>query len=106
MTKNPRDERVWTNIEVQEDAQGYLAAQQRRREDAEAEVAKRREESDKARFIEEFVAEGGEPDDAAVMWRAVKNELAAEATRRAVDAGERAGEAAVEQARRRMRQVL
>jgi hypothetical protein len=27
MTKNPRDERVWTNFEVQEDAQGYLAAQ-------------------------------------------------------------------------------
>ena len=106
MTKNPRDERVWTNFEVQEDAQGYLAAQQARREDAEAEEAKRREDNDKARFIEEFVTEGGDPNDAAAMWRAVKNELAADAARRSVDAAQRAGEAAGEQARRRIRQEV
>jgi hypothetical protein len=103
MTKNPRDERVWTNIEVQEDSAGYLAAQQRRREDAEAEVAKRREENDKARFTEEFVAAGGDRDEAVRAWKAVRNEQATAAARQAEQAAELA---AREQTRLQIRRVL
>jgi hypothetical protein len=86
MTKNPRDERVWTNSEVQEDAQGYLAAQQARRENEEAEQAKRRERDDQDRFVEEFVAEGGERADAVKVWREIRNERAGEAARRTEEA--------------------
>jgi hypothetical protein len=28
MTKNPRDHREWTNVELEQDPQGYLAAQE------------------------------------------------------------------------------
>jgi hypothetical protein len=99
MTKNPRDERVWTNSEVQEDAQGYLAAQIKRRQDEEAEQQKRRDADDKARFVEEFIAEGGNQADAAAVWKEIRNE-------RATDAVRRAEEAAGEQARRRISQIL
>jgi hypothetical protein len=81
MTKNPRDERVWTNIEVQEDAQGYLAAQLRRRQDEERELQRRREADDRDRFTEAFVAEGGDPDDAKAVWKEIRNDRAAEAAR-------------------------
>ena len=32
MTKNPRDHREWTNLELEADPEGYLAAQQAFRE--------------------------------------------------------------------------
>jgi hypothetical protein len=50
-----------------------------RREELEAEKQAQRERDDEARFAEEFVAEGGEPEDAKVIWKEVKREQAANA---------------------------
>jgi hypothetical protein len=44
MTKDRHDHRSWTNKELEEDPQGYLAAQERYREDQAKAVAKRRED--------------------------------------------------------------
>jgi hypothetical protein len=93
MTKNPRDHREWSNEDIQEDAEGYLAAQQVYREEAEAREDRRREEDDKARFTEEFTTAGGDRADAAAEWRKMRNE-------RALEVARRADEAAVEQTRR------
>jgi len=103
MTKNPRDERVWTNIEVQEDAQGYLAAQKRRWQDEEAEQIKRREEDNKARFTEEFVTAGGDPDEAILVWKTLRNEQASDAAWRAEEAAE---QSALRQTHLRIKQML
>lgn len=46
MTRTPRDHREWTNYEVEEDAQGYLAAQRVYNEHVEGETNRRREEDD------------------------------------------------------------
>jgi hypothetical protein len=81
MTKNPHDHREWTNEDIQEDAEGYLAAQQTYREEAEALEAKWREEDDRARFTEQFVAAGGNRADAAAEWRRMRNERATEVGR-------------------------
>ena len=40
MTKHPRDERRWTNREIEGDAAGYRRAQEARREDEAAERAR------------------------------------------------------------------
>jgi ATPase subunit of ABC transporter with duplicated ATPase domains len=58
----------------------YLEA---RREELEAEKEAAREKDDEARFIEEFVAAGGNRADALGARRKLQNEQALEATRRA-----------------------
>ena len=60
-----------------------------RREELEAEKQAEREEDDVARFVEEFVAAGGNRADALAERKKLMNERAAEAARRAdQDAGE------------------
>jgi hypothetical protein len=103
MTKNPRDERVWTNRELQEDSAGYLAAQQARREDEALAKQKRRDADDLERFTEAFVAAGGKESDARAAFKARRNEQAALA---AAAAEESADTAAAKQSRLRIRQAL
>jgi hypothetical protein len=57
-----------------------------RRAELEAEEQKRREEDDKQRFIEQFVAAGGNRADAPAEWKKLNNEKAATATRQAEEA--------------------
>lgn len=83
MTKNLRDHRVWTNTELEEDPQGYLAAQEAQRENSAASEQKEREATDFARFEEAFVKAGGTRSGARAAYEARKNEQAAEATRAA-----------------------
>lgn len=97
MTKNPRDHREWTNVELQHDSAGYLAAQKAYHEDQ----AKAREEAfykdDLRRFTQAFVAAGGEAKDAERAFKASRNEQAAEAARAV---GQSAEQAAQEYTRR------
>jgi hypothetical protein len=103
MTKNPRDERVWTNRELQEDSAGYLAAQQARRKDEALAEQTRRDADDLERFTEAFVAAGGKESDARAAFKARRNEQAAVA---AADAEDAADKAAVEQSRRHISRSL
>jgi hypothetical protein len=54
-----------------------------RREELEAEEQKRREADDKERFVERFVAAGGDRADASAELKRLTNERAAQAARRA-----------------------
>lgn len=83
MTKNPRDHREWTNKELEEDSAGYLEAQQAYREDQAAAAQKKRDEDDRERFTEKFVASGGMRSDAGAAWKGHRNEEAARAARAA-----------------------
>jgi hypothetical protein len=83
MTRNPRDERDWTNKELEADPKGYLAAQAARRKDEAAEQQRKRDADDLERFTEEFVAAGGSRYDASAAFKAHRNEQAATAARRA-----------------------
>jgi type VI protein secretion system component VasF len=66
VTKNPRDPRQWTNMEIAKDAQGYLAAQDAFRADRDAAQIRRREVNDLNRFTESFVRAGGRREEAEV----------------------------------------
>jgi hypothetical protein len=99
MTRNPRDEREWTNKELEEDSAGYLAAQAARRKDEAAAEQKRRDADDLERFTEAFVAAGGSRSDAATAFKAHRNEQAA-------TAAVQADLSAVEASRRRIRSVV
>jgi hypothetical protein len=99
MTMNPRDHREWSNKEVEENPQGYLAAQEAYREHKATEEQKKRDADDLERYTEAFVAAGGNKSDAAAAFRAHRNEQAATAARRA-------DQEAAEQARRRIRSVV
>jgi hypothetical protein len=99
MTKNPRDYRVWTNREIEDDSEGYVAAQQAFRDDQEATEQQRQGADDEARFKEEFVQAGGRERDAAAAYRTHRN-------RQAEEAAARSEEAALEGARAHVRQTL
>jgi len=77
--KNPRDPGTWTNKQIEQDSEGYVAAQQAHREDKERAERQRREANDEARFVERFVAAGGRAADAPGAWRKTRNEQAAQA---------------------------
>ena len=64
MTKNPRDYRVWTNRDAQQDPQGYRAAQEAYHEDQAKAKEERLYRDDLAHFTETFVAAGGAEKDA------------------------------------------
>jgi hypothetical protein len=96
MTRNPRDHTVWTNRELEQDPQGYLAAQEAYREHKATEEQKKRDADDLERFTEAFVAAGGNKSDAAAAFRAHRNEQATTAARRA-------DQSAAEESRRRIR---
>ena len=79
-----------TNEEVEQmgmDNPGSAAEYLRlRRDELEAEEEKRREEDDKERFIEQFVAAGGNRADALAERKKLQNERALEAARHADEA--------------------
>jgi hypothetical protein len=83
MTKKPRDHRTWTNKEIEEDSEGYLAAQVAFAEDRDAAERQRRDGDDLARFEEAFVRAGGTKSEAPAAYKAHKNRRAAEAAARA-----------------------
>jgi hypothetical protein len=85
VTKNPRDPRTWTNIEIAKDTQGYLGAQQAWREDREAAALRRTEEDDKARFTERFIRAGGKRQDAEAAFSRQRGEDAARRAKREED---------------------
>jgi len=81
--KDPRDPRNWENTEIEQDAAGYVAAQQAFAEDRDAEHARKRERDALASFTEEFVRNGGKRSDARAAWQKLRNERASEAAERA-----------------------
>jgi hypothetical protein len=97
--KKPRDYRAWTNREIEQDSEGYVAAQQAYREDQEAAEQQRIEADDERQFTERFVEAGGRERDAAAAYKAHRNQQAAEEAGRMEDA-------ALQGARARVRQVL
>ena len=102
MTKNPKDHREWTLEEVEEDSQGYLAAQQAYDEERAQAEERRTYEADLKHFRAAFVAAGGEEEAAEAAFRARRNEQAAEAAREA----EQADQVAAERSRRLLRDTL
>ena len=95
MTKNPRNPRMWTNKDVEEDSAGFLAAKQAYREDQAKATEKKNLEYDKKVFTEAFVAGGGNPSDASAAFKA-------ERTRRATEAARRVDQVAANESRRQM----
>jgi hypothetical protein len=85
VTKNPRDPRTWTNIEISKDAAGYLAAQDAFREDRAAADLRRREDYDKSRFTESFIRAGGKREAAEEAFWSERNEDATQKARREED---------------------
>ena len=102
MTKNPKDHREWTLEEVEEDSQGYLAAQQAYHEERAQAEERRAYEADFRHFREAFVAAGGAEEAAEAAFQAHRNEQAAEAAREA----EQADQVAAERSKRMLRGVL
>jgi|SRR5215213_8814103 len=76
MTKKPRDHRTWTNKEIEEDSEGYLAAQVAFAEDRDAAERQRREADDLARFAEAFVNAGGSKNEAGAAYKVMRNDEA------------------------------
>jgi hypothetical protein len=85
VTKNPRDPRVWTNMEIARDAQGYLAAQDAFRADRDAAQLRRREVDALNRFTESFVRAGGQRSDAEEAFWSQRNTEALQSARTADD---------------------
>ena len=85
MTRNPRDHRAWTNKELEQDPQGYLAAQEAFRKDRAKAEEERIYKSDLAHFTETFVAAGGAEKDAEAAFKAQRREQAAAAARAAAE---------------------
>ena len=86
MTKKPRDPRVWTNREIQQDGEGYFAAQQAYRDDQKAAERKRQEDDAYEQYRKRFVEAGGDVSDARASWLARRQSDAAEAAGRAEEA--------------------
>src|SRR5215211_7003475 len=79
MTKHPRNPHLWTNAQIEQDSEGYLAAQAAYDADQAKEQDQRREADDERRFTSEFVRNGGRASDAPAAFRKHRNEQAAEA---------------------------
>lgn len=70
MTKNPRDEREWTNVDLQGDPEGYKAARCARKADQVKEREGAAYKDDLRRFTEAFVGAGGARKDAEGVFKA------------------------------------
>lgn len=79
MTKRSRDYTAWTNEEIAEDPEGYIAAQAAYREDQAAEEDRKREQRDFEQWRRSFVEEGGQPAEARAAWVEQRAREAAEA---------------------------
>jgi len=71
-------DQTWTNHDIAENPDGYKLAQERYLEDAQAYQERRRQEDDKERFVEEFIAAGGVDADADKVWKTLRKQRAAE----------------------------
>jgi hypothetical protein len=97
--KDPRNPSKWLNTEIEQDAPGYIAAQEALREDREESVRAQQEADDLARFTEAYTEAGGKRSEAAAAFREHRGQQAA--------AAGAVGEASVlADARRRIRQAL
>ena len=76
MTKKHDDYRAWTNAEIQDDPDGFLAAQQRTQEWELTEQQRQREEEELRRFERSFVMAGGEKSAAKAAYESLKNQQA------------------------------
>ena len=68
MTKNPRDHREWSNFDVQDDPQGYLAAQKALREAQEKAEKQSRLERERLDFVGPMIDRGVPEDIAQRGW--------------------------------------
>jgi hypothetical protein len=82
MTKDRRDPNTWTNLEIEADSEGYLAAQRAYREDREQQERAAAEDADRELYVREFVRQGGDRD-AARAWRKARDEQAAQSAEQA-----------------------
>jgi len=97
--KDPRNPYRWSNVEIEQDAPGYIAAQEAFRHAGEEAETRRREEDDLQRFSSAYVEAGGDHKDARAAFREQRGQQAAAAATKA--------EASVlADARRRIRQAL
>jgi hypothetical protein len=71
-------EKTWSNIDIEADPQGYREAQQAYLEESEQYREQRNREQDLEDFRASFVEAGGDPEEAASVWQAVRNDKAAE----------------------------
>ncbi len=97
--KNQRDPSKWSNVEIEQDSEGYVEAQAAYREDREQAETQRREQDDLRLFEEEFVRAGGKRSEAARRFREQRDRDGAEAA-------SRASASVLQDARRRIRKVL
>ena len=79
MTKDRRDPNAWTNEEIEQDSEGYLAAQKAYREDRAEQDRAAAEDADREMYVREFVRQGGVPVAAARAWRKARDERARQA---------------------------
>jgi hypothetical protein len=79
----------WSSRDVQRDPQGFLEAQRKEREQADAAREKQRERDELERFTREFVAAGGDPGSAEKEWQRTRNERAAESAKAKEEATQR-----------------
>jgi len=77
--KNLRKASDWTNEEIAESPSEYLQAQQAEEEDQAAGAAGAREEADRKRYTEAYVAAGGSRSEAGEAYRAHKGQQAEQA---------------------------
>ncbi len=97
--KDPRNPYRWSNVEIEQDGEGFLAAQEAFRHAGEEAETRRREEDDLQRFTEAYTEAGGKRSEAAAAFREQRGQQAAAAATKA--------EASVlADARRRLRQAL
>ncbi len=81
--KDSRNPNNWSNREIEQDSEGYRAAQSAYRQDQGVAATQRQAEQDQERFTKAFVVAGGTRADAHDAYRAKRNEEAALAARTA-----------------------
>lgn len=97
--KDKKNPNRWTNVEIEGDPDGYIAAQRAYREEQEKTRRQAMYAADEASFTREFVRNGGERSKASQAFRDHRNRQAAQSAEQADTAAEQAG-------RRRVRSVL
>ena len=78
MTKDSRKASAWTNQDIAEDAQGYLEAQRREREDALKAQEDRAERLAREDFVKSYVQHGGDESDGVAAYLASRDQRASE----------------------------
>jgi hypothetical protein len=99
MTKDPKDPRKWTNVEIENDSDGYLEAMANYREEQEKGQRQARYDADLAQFTQQYVAAGGDESEAEEAFKAHRNKQAA-------IAAEQSDVETYNASRRRVRSVL